>query len=300
MVLTASYLLETFTFTGADGLSLLGRCWPSKGDPARSPRGVVALVHGISEHSGRYSAVIDHLTESGFVVYAFDLRGHGESPGRRGHIDSWSQYRDDVKAYLEQVRTRDPGLPIFIYGHSLGALIVAEYVLFHPEGLAGMIVSGIPLRPVGVAKPPLVLLAKSLSRIWPTFSVSLGVDGARLSRDPERVRAYNDDPMVHHTATARWGTETLNAIDRVKSRMAEISLPILILHGGADPVNSVEGSRELYENVSSADKELKIYPGGMHEPHNDVIRGEAAEDVEKWLSRQLENTAKNNSSNRAR
>jgi len=299
VVLTASYLLETFTFTGADGLSLHGRCWPSKGDPAQAPRGVVALVHGISEHSGRYSAVVDHLTESGFVVYSFDLRGHGESQGRRGHIDNWSQYRDDVQAFLEQVSTRDPGLPIFIYGHSLGALIVAEYVLYRPEGLAGMIASGIPLRPVGVAKLPVVLLAKALSRIWPTFSISLGVDGARLSRDPERVRAYNEDPMVHHTATARWGTEALNAIDRVKSRMAEIRLPILILHGGADPVNSVEGSHELYETVSSADKELKIYPGGMHEPHNDVNRGEAAEDVEKWLSRQLENTAKIRSSDRA-
>lgn len=300
MVLADSTLLETFTFAGADGVSLFGKCLPARGDASQAPRAIVALVHGISEHSGRYSAVVDHLTESGFVVYAFDLRGHGESQGRRGHIDSWSQYRDDVKAYLEQVRTRDPGIPIFIYGHSLGALIVAEYVLFHPEGLAGMIVSGIPLRPVGVARPQLVLLAKSLSRIWPTFSVSLGVKGERLSRDPERVRAYKEDPMVHHTATARWGTEALNAIDRVKSRMAEITLPILILHGGADPVNSVEGSRKLYDAVASADKELKIYPGGMHEPHNDVIRGEAAEDVEKWLSRQVENTAKDHSSDRAR
>jgi len=299
MPLTASYLLETFTFTGADGLKLFGRCWPAKVDPSVAPRAAVALVHGISEHSGRYDAVVDHLTESGFVVYAFDLRGHGESPGRRGHIDNWSQYRGDVKAYLEQVRARDPGLPVFIYGHSLGALIVAEYVLFHPEGLAGMIVSGIPLRPTGVAKPPLVLLAKALSRIWPTFSVSLGVKGERLSRDPERVRAYNEDPLVHHTATARWGTETLKAIDRVKARMSEIRLPILILHGGADPVNSVQGSRELYDAVSSTDKVLKVYPGGMHEPHNDTIRGEAADDVEKWLTRQLGNTAKNSPSDRA-
>jgi alpha-beta hydrolase superfamily lysophospholipase len=300
MALTTSYLLETFTFRGADGLSLFGRCWPAKVDPSTSPRAAVALVHGISEHSGRYDAVVNHLTESGFVVYAFDLRGHGESPGRRGHIDSWSQYRDDVKAYVEQVRTRDPGLPIFIYGHSLGALIVAEYVLYQPDGLAGVILSGIPLRPVGVAKPPLVLIAKALSRIWPTFSLSLGVRGERLSRDPERVRAYKDDPMIHHTATARWGTETLNAIGRVKSRMHEIKLPILIIHGGSDPVNSVEGGRDLYAAVSSTDKEIKIYPGGMHEPHNDVNRGEAAADVEKWLTRQLENSAKNHSSERAR
>ena len=283
--------VSRFDFTGADGVALVGTCWPAQNES--SPRAVVALVHGISEHSGRYSAVIDHLTKSGIAVCSYDLRGHGNSPGRRGHIDSWSQYREDLKAFVDQVRARWPGVSVFIYGHSLGALIVAEYLPFHPEGLAGAILSGIPLRPVGVAKPPLVLLARSLSRIWPTFSISLGVDGARLSRDPERVHAYNEDPMVHHTATARWGTETLNAIDRVKSRMTEIRLPILIIHGGADPVNSVEGSRELYAAVTSPDKELKVYPGGMHEPHNDVNRREAAEDVEKWLSRQLAKTAKN-------
>lgn len=284
---------RSFTFAGADGLQLVGECSPARGDAGQSPRAVVALVHGISEHSGRYFWVVTQLTASRFAACVFDLRGHGQSAGRRGHIDSWSQYRDDLGAYLEQVKARHPGIPIFVYGHSLGALIVAEYVLFHPEGLAGMIVSGIPLRPVGVAKLPLVLLAKGLSRIWPTFGVSLGVDGSRLSRDPERVRAYNEDPMVHHTGTARWGTETLAAIARVRSRMSEIRLPILILHGGADPVNSVQGSRELYESVSSVDKELKVYPGGMHEPHNDVNRGEVVKDVEKWLSRQLDNSAGN-------
>ena len=285
-------LLETFTFAGTEGVSLIGKCWPPKGDPGSSARAVVALVHGISEYSGRYSAVVDHLTESGFAVCAFDLRGHGRSEGRRGHIDTWSQYRGDVMAFLESVKGRYPDIPVFIYGHSLGALIVTEYVLSHPAGLEGMIVSGIPLRPTGVAKPPLVLLARALSRIWPTFSVSLGVDGSRLSRDPDRVRAYDEDPLIHHTATARWGTETLNAIDRVKSRMAEIRLPILILHGEADKVNSVEGSRELFENVSSSDKEIHVYPGGKHEPHNDTIRGEVVSDVEKWLSRQLEKNAK--------
>ena len=288
--------LTEFNFNGAEGISLFGRCW----SPPIQPRAVVALVHGISEHSGRYSAVVDGLTAAGFVVFAFDLRGHGRSEGQRGHIDRWSQYRGDVMAYLGQVRTRYPEPPVFIYGHSLGALIVTEYVLSHPGGLDGMIVSGIPLRPSGVAKKPLVLLARSLSRIWPTFSVSLGVDGTRLSRDPSMVKAYDEDPLVHHTATARWGTETLDAIDRVKSRMSEIRLPILILHGEDDPVNSVQGSRELFAAVSSQDKELHTYPGGKHEPHNDIVREQVVNDVEKWLTRQLDQLAENNVSVSAR
>ena len=281
--------LTEFTFAGAEGISLFGRCW----SPPMQPRAVVALVHGISEHSGRYSAVVDGLTAAGFAVCAFDLRGHGRSEGQRGHIDRWSQYRDDVTAYLEQVKTRYPGFPVFIYGHSLGALIVTEYVLWHPTGLEGMMVSGIPLRPTGVAKKPLVLLARSLSRVWPRFSVSLGVDGTRLSRDPAMVKAYDEDPLVHHTATARWGTETLDAIDRVRSRMSEIALPILILHGEDDPVNAVQGSRELFAAVSSKDKELHTYPGGKHEPHNDIQREQVVNDVQKWLTRQLEQLAEN-------
>jgi alpha-beta hydrolase superfamily lysophospholipase len=292
----SSQPLTEFNFNGAEGISLLGKCWT----PSQKPRAVVALVHGISEHSGRYSAVVDSLTAAGFAVCAFDLRGHGRSEGQRGHIDRWSQYRDDVMAYLEQVKTRYPGLPVFIYGHSLGALIVTEYVLWHPTGLEGMIVSGIPLRPTGVAKKPLVLLARSLSHVWPRFSVSLGVDGTRLSRDPAMVKAYDEDPLVHHTATARWGTETLEAIDRVKSRMSEIRLPILILHGEDDPVNSVQGSTELFAAVSSKDKELHTYPGGKHEPHNDVQREQVVNDVKKWLTRQLEQVGNNNVSVSAR
>lgn len=279
--------VETSRFAGAGGLSLLKKCWPATGVVEEPPRAVIALVHGISEHSGRYTALVDHFPPAGIALCAFDLRGHGQSQGQRGHIDHWQEYTDDVLLFLEQVNTRYPNSPIFIYGHSLGALIVTEFVLTHPEGLAGMIVSGIPLIPTGVAKTPLVLVAKSLSRVWPRFSVSLGLDGSRLSRDPEMIRAYEQDRMVHHTATARWGTETLATIASVRTRLGEINLPILILHGEADRVNSVEGSRELYAGVSSTDKELHVYPGGAHEPHNDSIRNDVVREVEEWINKHL-------------
>lgn len=271
------------SFAGSGGMQLFSRCWRPEGDP----RAVVVLVHGISEHSGRYATLVDHLTASGFAVCGFDHRGHGRSPGRWGHINNWSEYRGDVRAFLEHVRNEVPGKPVFLYGHSLGALIVSEYVLDNPQGLSGLIVSGIPLKPSGVAKPQLVALARLLSRVLPTFSVSLGVDPPKLSRDAAVSRAYLDDPLVHHRVSMRWGTETLAAIERVRSRATEIRLPILILHGGSDGVNSVEGSQELFDKVSSADKQLRIYPGGAHEPHNDLGRAQVVRDVEEWLDRHL-------------
>jgi len=294
--LSTQYALEDQgTFAGAGGMRLFTRCWRprtggaggSRDGESSSPSAVVALVHGISEHSGRYVTLIDHLTNLGFAICACDNRGHGKSPGQPGHIDRWSDYREDVHAFLDHVRLKFPGLPVFLYGHSLGALISSEYVLWHPEGLAGLIVSGIPLKPTGIAKPYLVALARMLSRVWPTFSVSLGVDATKLSRDPAAIKAYVEDPLVHHVATARWGTESLAAIQRVKARAHEITLPILIIHGGADMVNSVEGSKELFEMVSSADKQLRIYPGGAHEPHNDVEREQVVRDVGEWLEREL-------------
>jgi alpha-beta hydrolase superfamily lysophospholipase len=276
-------MIAESSFTGAGGLQLYSRCWRPDG----SPRALVALVHGISEHSGRYGSLVGPLTASGFAVCSFDLRGHGRSPGQHGHINSWSEYREDVRNFLAHARREVPDRPVFLYGHSLGALIVAEYVLSYPEGLVGLIVSGIPLKPVGVGKPYLVVVARILTHVLPRLSVSLGVDGSKVTRDPAIARAYEEDPLVHHTATMRWATESLAAIERVKTRAREISLPILILHGGSDRINSVEGSKELFANVSSADKRLLIYPGGAHEPHNDLEREQVARDIEEWLTRHL-------------
>jgi alpha-beta hydrolase superfamily lysophospholipase len=115
----------------------------------------------------------------------------------------------------------------------------------------------------------------------------LDVDGSKLSRDAAIARAYETDPLVHHKASTQWGAEALRAIDRVRERAADIRLPILILHGENDQVNDVEGSRELFAKVSSADKEILIYPGGMHEPHNDLDREKVARDVEDWISRHM-------------
>ena len=267
-------------FAGDGGLVLYAQSWR----PGGTPRGVVALVHGIGEHSGRYGSLVDRLLDCGFAVCGFDHRGHGKSPGRRGHIDSWSQYREDVAAFLRHCRKHVPDCPMFLYGHSMGALIVLDYALVHEKGVEGLVVSGVPLQPSGVAKRHLIAVARILSRVLPAFSIQLGLDVRGISRDPATLKAYRNDPLVHPRASMRWGTEILATIDRVRSRVNEIRLPILILHGGADPINSINGSRELYEGVSSTDKLLLVYPGTLHEPHNDLDRANVLTDLQDWLS----------------
>lgn len=273
-------------FLGAGHLELYWQSWSADG----AARATLAIVHGIGEHSGRYMNVVHHLVPRGYAVYGFDHRGHGRSPGQRGHIDDWSEYREDVDAFLRMVRGREGDRPLFVFGHSLGALIVLEYVLRRPDGLRGVIISGAPLEPVGVAKPHLVALARLLSRVWPRFSLSTRLDTPAISRDPAVVHDYRTDPLVHRTATARWGTECLAAIAWVKAHPAALRVPVLLLHGGADRLNAPEGTARFFAQVTHPDKTMRIYPDAFHELHNDPSREQVLRDVEGWLEQRLEPT----------
>ena len=269
------------TFQGVGGLELYWQSW--RGEYAF--RAALAIIHGFGEHSGRYANVVSHFIPQGYAIYGFDLRGHGRSPGQRGHINSWDEYRKDVKTFLNLISKKEPTRPVFLWGHSMGALIALDYLLHDPAGLGGAIISGAPLDPVGVAKPFLVLIARALSRVWPRFSLPLGLDPKALSRNLEVVRAYEADPLVHGKTTVRWGAEILQTIEWVKARAAEVRIPLILIHGGADPLNSPKGIRTFFEKITLTDKEMKIYPGSYHEVHNDLDHTQIMTDVTQWLER---------------
>ncbi len=225
------------------------------------------------------------LVDDGYVVCAYDQRGHGRSPGRRVYVDRWADYREDLHAFLGTVAEQAPDLPIVVYGHSMGSLVVLDYLLEHSEGVAGAIVSGVALQPAGVGKPYQVVLARVLSRVAPRLTVDLGIAGGSLTRDPQALAAARADPMLTSRATVRWGAESLAVVRRVREDMAAIDLPLLVLHGGADPLNRLAGAQALFETVASQEKTLRIYPGVHHEPHNDLGHEQVAADVRAWLAR---------------
>lgn len=267
------------TFVGAGGLALFYQWWR----PDTVPRIAVAIIHGICEHSGRYPKIVSGLVPRGHAVYGFDHRGHGRSPGRRGHVGSWGEYRGDVDAFIRTVAAREPGRPIHLLAHSMGALVALDYLPTGQGALAGAIISGAPIAPVGVAKPALVAMAKALSRVWPTFVLRTRFDVDTISRDPQVVRAYRDDPLVHGVVTARWGAEALDAVRRVRANAAQITLPVLFIHGGADRLNAAPGLPPYVERLSSPDKTLRIYPGAFHETHNDLGHAVVVADIAAWL-----------------
>jgi len=210
-------------FTGAGGLELFHQIWQADA----SPKAHIALVHGIGEHSGRYPNVAAHFPPRGYTVHGFDLRGHGRSPGRRGHINAWSEFREDVRAYIRMISAQAEGKPVFIYGHSLGGLIALEYVLHYPDLLQGVIASA-PAVGQSAISPVLIFLSRVMSRVMPTFSLQTGLDATAVSRDPAVVNGYAD-PLVHSFASARFGTEAMAAQAWTNAHAPDLKLPLLIV-----------------------------------------------------------------------
>lgn len=274
--------MEELTFPGHGGLELFCRRWRPEG----TPKAVLPIIHGHGEHSGRYAHVAGWLVLRGYAVYAFDLRGHGRSQGKRGALDSFREYRGDVRAFLDLVREAESA-PVFLAGHSLGGLIALDYVLRGSDGLAGVVASGPVLSPPGIS-PFLLWLSRFLARLWPTLTLDSGLDTTALSRDPAVVKAYVNDPLVHSKGSARMANEMMRIIDWTQAHAAEMAVPCLILHGGEDRLCPPQGSRVFIENVTYPDTQYIEYVGYFHEVYNDLGNEQVFSDLEAWLERHLE------------
>ncbi|MEH1936085.1 MAG: lysophospholipase [Nostoc sp.] len=273
------------TFQGVGGLDLYYQSWHPEG----KVRAILAIVHGLGGHSDRYSNVVQHLIPKQYAVYGLELRGHGRSPGQQGYINAWSEFREDLGAFLELIQTQQPGCPVFLLGHSLGAVIVLDYILRYPQQasvLQGAIALAPTLGKVGVS-PIRVLLGKMLSRVWPRFTLNTGIDISAASRDQQILAAYVQDTLRHTRATARLATEFFTTVDWINVHAADWKLPLLILHGGADRVALPEGSDIFYQRVNCKDKLRIEYPGAYHDIQNDLNYPEVLADLEDWLERHL-------------
>jgi len=273
-----------FGWQTEDGLRLYAQDW----QPETEPKGVVCLVHGLGEHSGRYPHLAAFLNQAGYALLAFDLRGHGKSEGPRGHTPSGEALLDDIAHLLQEAMERYPNRPRFLYGHSLGGNLVIEYALRRRPQLAGVVATGPLFRPA--FEPPAwkLTLAKIMCKLWPTLSLSNEIDCQGLSRDSEVVRAYNDDPLVHDRLSARLGMDMLQSGLWSLEHAAEFPLPLLLMHGGADRLCSVQASREFAAQAGEHCT-LKIWDGFYHEIHNEPEQGEVFGHLVGWLNGKLGN-----------
>ena len=267
------------TLKAADGLSLAVERHPVAGRRAR-----VVIVHGYAEHKGRYRKLVSELTGAGYECHLFDLRGHGVSGGRRGHVARFGDYREDLRLVAREAGADlPPGVPLILLGHSLGGLVSLDFVIHHPETFAAFAVSSPFLAPAFSIPPLKRMLGTLAARILPTLAVPSGIEAAGLSHDPEIVRAYTEDPLVFPTTTLGWFTAVESAQEEVFARAPEIRLPALFLIGSGDPIAAPPRARALFARLGSADKRLEVYDGLLHEVFNELLRARVVADLLAWL-----------------
>lgn len=253
-----------------------------------SPKAIILLVHGIGEHSGRYEHVAKHFNQHGYSVYALDHRGHGKSTGsQRGEFESFEPFVKDLKQYFDIIRAENVSesgeLPIYVYGHSMGSMISTLFTLEYQGDLAGFITSGSPLYLDSSVPGFLIPIIRFLGKVTPNLRI-LGVSNEALSRDPVVIEAYVNDPLNNNRNSPMHVIRTFSITGELtRKRIHTLKLPLLIVHGEADTLTPKLGSEFLYENASSPDKTLKIYPEMRHEIHNEFGKEEVLGDITNWL-----------------
>lgn len=263
--------METKSFAGSEG-SITYHYW----SPSGETRGVVILVHGYAEHAARYAHVADALIEKDFAVYAEDHLGHGLSEGERALITDFEHIVDDLHTLATIARGNHPDVPVVLAGHSMGGLLTARYAERYPDELAGAGFLGAVLGDWQWARE--VLSYDEIPYQEPEYS--------GMSRDPETVRQYTEDPLVYHGQYKRPLLESeIVALDRFNAEIDRITMPVLFLHGSADPYVPYQDSLHAVERMASDDKTMRVYPGARHELVNETNRQEVIADLLEFVER---------------
>jgi acylglycerol lipase len=270
------------SFQGVGGLKIFTRSWhPSAG----KPRAVVVIVPGFNSHSGYYQWVADQFVSHGLAVYAIDLRGRGNSDGERFYVQAFADYVNDVATFITIAKSHEPGLPVFLLGHSAGGVVSCIYTLEHQAELAGLICESFAHE---VPAPDFALaVLKGLSHVAPHAHV-LKLNNEDFSRDPKVVEAMNSDPLIaHEVQPTQTVAEMVRADERLKQEFSLITIPVLILHGTADKATKPSGSQRFYDMAGSTDKTLKLYEGHFHDLLNDLDKEVVMADIQQWVDQHI-------------
>ena len=265
----------------SSGLKIFFRSWR----PNDEPRAAVVIIPGFNAHSGYYEWVAEQFVADDVAVYAVDLRGRGKSDGERFYVDAFTDYVRDVEAVMSIVQSREANSPVYLLGHSAGGVVACLYTLDHQAELAGLICESFAHE---LPTPDFALAVfKGLSHLAPHAHI-LHLPNERFSRDPEAVRAMDNDPLIaHETQPTQTMAAMVRADERLKEAFTSITLPVLILHGTADKNTKPSGSQHFYDRAGSMDKTLKLYEGGFHDLLNDVDKEVVMTDITSWLDGHL-------------
>lgn len=274
------YMSES-SFEGVGGLKIATRSW----QPAGTPRAIMILVHGFNAHSGYMIWPAEQFAAKGFRVHALDLRGRGRSEGERFYVEQLSDYLGDIDRLVEIARAENPGLPVYVLGHSAGGVISSNYVFENQEKIAGLICESFAF---DVGLPHLVKLAlEGIGKLLPHVHV-FSLKNEDFSRDPAAVEAMNNDPLIaKESQPAETARVLLLAADSLKERMPDLKVPVLIIHGTDDKATMPRGSQYFYDHAGSEDKTLRLYEGHYHDLLNDIDKEVVLADIMAWLDKRV-------------
>ena len=284
----ADLAANEWTMPGPDGLVLYGRSWAA---PA-TPRAAILIIHGLGEHSGRYAATAAVLAAAGFAVHALDYRGHGRSEGPRVHVDDVADYVADVESGLVETRSRSPGVPVFLLGHSQGGLVALKLALDHPGAIDGLVVTS-PFLAVHPASRPSTFvraMARVMVRVAPRLPMPTNIDVRLLSRESAIGEAYARDPLVSHAASTGWLRAIGLAQREVRARARELRVPTLLMASGNDRLVDPEATRQFARDAEPDVVEFVWWDGFYHEMLNDEGREQVLARIVDWLARRAPRT----------
>jgi alpha-beta hydrolase superfamily lysophospholipase len=268
------------TFTGVANLRLFAQSWDNPDIPRRA---ILIILHGLKDHSSRYSELASATVKRGFVVSAFDHRGHGRSQGKRAYVNRFDDYLADLRTFITMVREKDPGLPLFIFGHSMGGTMTTIAVIKRVADFQGVVLSAAALVPGKGVSSTLIRVTRVLGAIAPQLPL-MNLPNERFSRDRKVVDAMSADPLIYQkNGPVRTAAQLLNAMRYIKIGMRDFTAPVLILHGDADQLTNPQGSRALLTRCESTDKALKVYPGLVHDLVHEPEKDRVISDIAGWL-----------------
>lgn len=264
------------------GLSLHAYHWPATAAPNGK---AIGIIHGLGEHGGRYGHVAAFFNAAGFEVFAFDHQGHGRSDGAKGTIQSWESFVSEINTFRAAIEgALDTPHDLFLWGHSMGGLVLLDYLVSQEAAstLAGAVVTSPPLK---LGSPPskiLMRLASVAASLAPTLTKSNELKPADLSHDPAVVEAYVTDPNNHDRVSMLLGYEMLEAPKRLLGQPCGVSVPTLFMHGDADRICDVEGTKQFVK-AAVGDVQLRIWPGLYHETHNEPEQLDVLAYAKTWI-----------------
>lgn len=249
-------------------------------------KGVLVLVHGFGEHSGRYhESVVPTLLNAGLAIVAYDNVGHGKSEGKRGHCPSYGALLDILDGMILKSVELFPKSPLFLYGHSMGGNLALNYALRRKHKIDGIIATSPYLKLAFDPPKWKMMLGKILLKIYPALTMPSGLDANGISRIASEVEKYKSDPLVHDKVSPMFSFPIIDAGLWAIDNANRLEVATLLVHGSGDPIIDYHGTEEFHQNANGT--ELRILEGGYHELHHDICADELVHTIQNWFAKRF-------------